>query len=275
MILGGAVAFLLKPTYTATAVIMPPQAPQSSLSSLMGQLGSLASLGGGAGGLLKNPSDLYVGILGSRTIADRAIQQFHLQERWKARTMVAARKALAGHVQFEAGKDGMIQISASEHDPRFASDLANFFVDALYRTNSTLAVSEASQRRLFFQQQLDEEKAALNNAEEDLKATEQRTGFLTLTGQTELVVRNIAQMRAQISAREVELQALRAYDTDENPDVIRVQQELSTMRGQLGQLESSQKHLLPGDTEVAANQVPGESLEYARKLREVKYHDPA
>ncbi len=106
MVLGGAAGFLIKPTYTATAVIMPPQAPQSSLSSLMGQLGSLASLGGGAGGLLKNPSDLYVGILGSRTIADRAIQQFHLQDRWKARTMVAARKALAGHVQFESSTAG-------------------------------------------------------------------------------------------------------------------------------------------------------------------------
>ena len=272
MVLGAIIAFSTKPTYTAIATIMPPQAPQSSLSSLMGQLGSLTNLNG-AGGLLKNPSDLYVGVLQSRTIADRAIAHFDLQQRWHARTMVTARKALANHALFESAKNGMIQISVTEHDPGLASNLANFFVDALYEMNSTLAISEASQRRLFFEQQLNDEKRALSAAEEDLKSTEQKTGLLSLAGQTELVVRNIAQMRAQISAYEVKLQALRTYDSEENPDVIRLQQEISTMRAQLVQLQNSPKRLSPGDTDITATQVPGGSLEYARKLREVKYHD--
>lgn len=150
MLLGLVAVLLMKPVYTATATIMPPQAPQSSLSSMLGQLGGLASLGGGASSLLKNPSDLYVGILQSRTISDRAIEQFHLKDLWHAKTMTAARKNLNGHAQFEAAKDGLIQISVKDHDPHLASDLANFFVDSLYKVNSTLAVSEAGQRRLFF-----------------------------------------------------------------------------------------------------------------------------
>ncbi|MGI4758809.1 MAG: GumC family protein [Janthinobacterium lividum] len=271
MLLGTMVAFLMKPTYTATATILPPQAPQSSLSSMLGQLGSLSALSGGASSLLKNPADLYVGILQSRTVANGAIQRFHLQQRWKARTMVAARKALASHAQFESAKDGMIQISVKEQDPAFASDLANFFVDALYHMNSTLAITEAAQRRLFFERQLFEEKSALAAAEEDLKATQQKTGFLTVTGQTELAVRNIAQTRAQISAREVELQSLRTYAAEDNPDVAPVKEALRTLRAQLETLENSQR--AAGSPEIATSQVPESGLVYARKLREVKYHD--
>lgn len=270
---GVTIAFSMKTVYTATATIMPPQPAQSSLASLMGQLGSLSALGGGASSLLKNPADLYVGILQSRTIADAAITQFHLKEHWHEKTMVAARKAVESHSEFESSKDGLIQISVKEHDPKLASDLANFFVDALYRMNSTLAISEASQRRLFFEKQLDEERAALAKAENSLKATQQRTGLITVTGQTELAIRNIAQTRAEISAHQVELQSLRTYASDDNPDVARVQGEIQTLQGQLSRLEDSQGHLVPGDTEIATSQIPAGGLEYTRELREVKYHD--
>jgi tyrosine-protein kinase Etk/Wzc len=272
MLLGGLLAFLMNPTYTAIATILPPTAPQSSLNSLMGQLGSLSALSGG-GSLLKNPADLYVGILQSRTIADQVIDQFHLESLWHFKRRDDTRKALAKQVQFEVGKAGLIEITVKDKAPKQASDLANFYVDALYRMNSSLAITEAGQRRLFYDQQLADEKAALVKAEEDLKSTQLKTGLISLTGQADLAIRNVAQTRAQIASREVELQSLRAYESDENPDVIRLQQELGTLRSQLAALESNQKQLAPGDTQIATDQMPAGSLEYIRKLREVKYHD--
>ncbi len=272
LLLGIVLVLVMKPVYTATATIMPPQAPQSSLSSMLGQLGGLSTLGG-AGGLLKNPSDLYVGILQSRTISDRAIEQFHLRDRWHADSMFAARKVLDGHAQFEAEKNGLIQISVKDNDPRLASDLANFFVDGLYAMNSTLAISEAGQRRIFFERQIDEEKALLTAAEEDLKATQQKTGLLTVPGQTELAIRNVAQTRAQISALQVQLQGARSYATEENPQVQELRSQLGTLQVQLAQEEKGQQSSGGGDTEIAANQVPAGSLDYLRKLRSVKYHE--
>ncbi len=272
-LLGILLCLVLKPTYTATALIMPPQSPQSSLSSLMGQLGSLSGLSGGGGSLLKNPADLYVGILQSRTIADRAILAFHLQDQWRTKSMWATRKKLATQVLIEAGKNGLIQITAKDKSPQQASDLANFFVDALYRMNSTLAISEASQRRVFFDQEVNQEKNALAIAEENLKQTQQKTGLLSLTGQAELAIRSVAQVRADIASKQVALQGLLAYDAEENPAVIRLRQEVQALQGQLATLENNQARLAPGDTQIAANQVPGGSLEYVRKLREVKYHD--
>ena len=275
LLLGTCLAFALRPTFTATATILPPQAPQSSLSSLMGQLGSLSALsgGGGAGSLLKNPADLYVGILQSRTIADQIIEEFHLRTEWHMERQDDVRKKLSTRVQFEAAKDGMIVITAKDKDPQQASALANSFVEALNGINSRLAISEASQRRLFFDQQLAEEKSALATAEEDLKNTQQKTGLLSIGGQAEQAIRSVAQTRAEIASKEVTLQSMRTYGTDSNPEIIQIQQQINTLRGQLTELENNQSKLAPGDTQIAANQVPGGSLEYARKFREVKYHD--
>jgi tyrosine-protein kinase Etk/Wzc len=273
LLIGAAVAFLMKTNFTATATILPPQAPQSTASALMGQLGSLAGLGaGGAGGLLKNPADIYVAMLQSRTIADHIINQFHLESLWKQKKMEDTRKTLKSHAEFEAAKDGLIVITVKDPNPKLASDMANAFVGELYRMNSTLAITEAGQRRLFFDQQLDEEKNALATAENDLRATQEKTGLIELTGQSQMAIRTIAETGAELRSREVELEAMRSYATDQNPDLSRLQSQIDTLRKQLSTLENNQKGMLPGDTQVPAGRVPGEGLEYIRKLREVKYH---
>jgi len=273
VLIGAAIALSMKVTFTATATILPPQAPQSSAAALMGQLGSLAGLGGsGAGSLLKNPADIYVAMLESRTIGDRIINQFHLQSLWKVKKLEDTRKALKSHARFEAAKDGLIVVSVKDTDPRLASDMANAFVQELYRMNSTLAVTEAGQRRVFFNQQLQEERAALTAAENDLRTTQEKTGILELSGQSAMAVRTIAETSAELRSREVELEAMRTYATDQNPDYSRLQTEISTLRQQLTALQNNQKAMGLGDTQVPAGRVPEEGLEYSRKLRELKYH---
>jgi uncharacterized protein involved in exopolysaccharide biosynthesis len=272
LLFGAIVAYLiLKPTFTATATIMPPQQQQSSASSLLGQLGSLAALGGG-GGLLKNPADMYVGMIMSRTVADRMIDRFHLQARYKTKTMDDTRKIFKSQFKVEVAKDGLIEISVKDTDPRRASDIANGLIDALYYLTSHLAITEAAQRRLFFNQQLDEEKTALASAEEDLKKTQEKTGLIQLSGQAEEIIRNVASLRAQIVSREVEMQSLRTYATDQNPDVTRLGHEIDALQQQLNVMENNQRKMQPGDIQVPTGQVPEAGLEYARKLREVTYH---
>jgi tyrosine-protein kinase Etk/Wzc len=269
------ISLLLKPNFTATAVIMPPQQSSSS-SGLLNQLGSLASLGGGASASLglKTPADMYIGILQSRTIADEIISQFKLSATYKTKTMQDARAALKSQSTIESGKDGLIQISVVDHDAQRASDLANAYVAALYSMNSSLAITEAAQRRVFFDQQLEGEKKALTTAEEDLRATQQKTGLIQLSGQALMTIQTIGELRAQISSREVELQSMRDFATDQNPDLIRLNSEISTMRQQLVKLQNDQQSVVqPGNIALPAGRVAEDSLEYGRKLREVKYHE--
>jgi tyrosine-protein kinase Etk/Wzc len=271
LVIGVLISLLLKPDFTSTAVILPPQQQQSSATAVMGQLGSL--LGAGASLGLKNPADMYVGLLESRTIADGIIVKFDLMSVYRTKRMQDARAALAKHAVIEAAKDGLIHLSVKDHSAQRASDIANAYIDELYTMNSTLAISEAAQRRLFFDRQLAEERVALATAEDELKATQQRTGLIQLSGQAESIIRSIAELRAQISSREVQMAAMRIFATDLNPDVEVLRQEISGLQQQLNKLQDDQQHLAPGDTQVPAGKVPEEGLEYLRKLREVKYHE--
>ncbi len=273
-IASGAVSLLLKPKFTALAVILPPQQQQSTASAMAGQLGMMAGMaGGGAANLFKNPGELYVGILESNAIADQLIDGFHLRSVYHKKTLVDTRIALKNHTAIKAEKNGLISISVTDFDAQRASDLANGYVNELHKLNSTLAVTEAAQRRVFFEQELVSEKTALAAAENDLKSTQQKTGIIQVTGQAEAMIRSVAELRADISSREVELQSMKTYATDENPEAIRISREISSMREQLAKLENNQSTQQPGDISVPTGRVPEAALEYSRKLREVRYHE--
>lgn len=275
-LLGILVALWLKPIYTGEAIILPPQQAQSSLGSLLGStLGSLVSLGGGGGAssLLKSPADMYIGILKSQTIADQLINEFNLRQVYHRRTLADTRSALEKHAKFESEKDGLIHISVKDGDPRRAAALANGYIDALYRMNSTLALTDASQRRLFFGEQIEQEKTALNKAEDDLAATELKTGLIQMSGQAAMIIRTIADVQARIAADQVMLKRDLTSATEQNPEVQRLQQEIAALQGQLTQLENNQKKIQPGDISVPAGHLPGEALEYERTLRDVKFHE--
>ena len=273
MAIGLGISLLLKPTFTATAVIMPPQQAQSVAGALLGQLGSLGGLGAASELGLKNPGDMYVGMLQSRVIADDLIDRFHLQRVYRTKLRTDARKVLRGHSEFEAAKNNLIYINVKDHDPKQAAALANGYVDELQKMNSNLAVGQASQRRLFYDQQLTEERKALTAAEDSLKETQEKTGLIQLNGQAEMTIRNIASARAEIAARQVELGVARTYATDQNPSVIRLQQEIASLKAQLAVLEDKQQRMVPGDLQIPGGRVPAVGLEYLRKLRDVRYHE--
>jgi tyrosine-protein kinase Etk/Wzc len=267
-------SFVLKPMYTATATILPPQQSTSVASALMGQLGSLSGGGGLSAGLgLKSPADMYIGILESRTIADNVIAACNLRERYKTKTLVDAEAALAGHVTFESGKDNLIHLAVKDSDPKKASEIANRYLDQLYDVNSELATGEAAQRKNFYDRRIGEEKQALSDAEEALRNTQQKTGIIQFSGQAASIINAIAQARAELASREVELKSTETFATADNPVVIQLQQEIEALKANLAQLERSQQSIQPGELQIPAGQLPEAALQYERQVRELKYHD--
>ena len=261
---------LLQPNiYTAKTVILPPQQGASTASMLLGQLGGLAGLAGGAAGI-KSPNDLHIGMLKSRTIADVLIKRFDLQTLWEAKTREATRKALEGSTVIASGKDGFITIEYSDKDPQFAATIANAYVEELDRLNSTLAVTEASRKRLFFERQLKGSRANLDAAENALKQTQERTGMIQLEKQGGAIIEAVANVRAQIAAKEVELAAMGAFATPQNPDYRQIQQVIVGLRAQLAKLEANSAG---SDIKVPTGKLPETGLEFLRKTREFKYQE--
>ena len=274
-VLAGVVISLLLPVkYTAVTTILPPQQSSSAGAALMAQLGSLGSVASLAGGSLglKNPNDLQVALMKSRTVEDAMLDRFHLVGLYEAKKRSDARKIFEKVVDIDNGaKSGLISISVTDRDPHRAEEMANGYVEEFKRLTAGLAVTEASQRRLFFEQQLAQSKDNLANAEEDLKRTEQKTGLMQLDSQTRATIELLADLRGQIAAKEVEITGIRSFATGENPELQMAEQQLAGLRAQEqkmgGAAEGATNALIPkGNMQEA-------SIEYVRKLRDVKYYE--
>ena len=238
-IVAATVSLLLPNRYTATASILPPQQSPSLAASMIGQLGALGPMASMAQKDLglKNPNDLYVGILRSRTVEDRLIRRFDLLRVYRDKRMSDARRDLEKSSSIVLGKEGFIAISVEDKDRTRAPQIANAYVDELRTLTQDLAVTEAGQRRLFFERQLELAKNNLADAEQALKETEQRTGLIQLDGQAKAIIESVVKLRAAIAAKEVELHAMRLFSTERNPDVQLGEQQLSGMRAQLALME--------------------------------------
>ncbi len=272
MVVAAICVTLLPNTFKAEAVILPPQQAQSSLAAFSaGMLGGIAGPSIAAQLGLKDPADLYIGILKSRSISEQVASRFHLKEKYHLKFISDTRSALMKHVAISKSKESFIVISVEDRDPRLASELANAFVDELYKQNSRLAITDAAHRRMFFDQALSNEKSAMNEAELDLKNSQMKTGLIVPSGQTESLVRAAAELRAEISSRQIALQSMRSYATDQNSQVQLIQQEIAAARAQLSQLETSNRS--DSDFELSARKLPEASLEYLRRMRNLKYHE--
>ena len=251
------ISFTIAPTFTATTKFMPPQQQQSGAAAMLSSLGALGGLAGAASGL-KNPADQYVAFMKSRSLQDALIDRFKLMERYESKLKTDARTTLDGASKISSGKDGLITIDVDDKDPVFAAQLANAYVEELGHLLSRLAVTEAQQRRVFFEKQLTNAKDNLVKAEQALGASGINSSVLKSTG---AAVEAVARLRAQITGQEIKLASMRGYLNESAPEFKQAQTELSAMRGQLGRAERS---------EPATG---GANSDYIAKFRNFKYYE--
>jgi len=274
-ILAVIIVLLIPSEYTATTIVMPPGQNSSVSSALLGQLGgsgALASVAGASLGI-KNPGEIYVSLFRSRTVEDSVIQRFGLMARYGSKRPSNTRTAFEAHSKVLLGaKDGLITISVRDRDPEKAAEIANGYIEEFRKLSANLAITEASQRRAFFQQQLLEAKENLSAAEEALKGTEQSTGVFQIDSQTRALIESAAAIRAQIVAKEVQIQGMRTYATEDNPEIFQANQQLAALQGQLARLAGANQDS-GSSLIVPKGKVPEAGMEYIRKLRDVKYYD--
>ena len=268
MVIAGVFSLFITPTYQAETKILPPQNASSSMSSLMAsQMGIPASVLG-----VKTTNDLYLALLKTHNVSDYVIDRFNLMMVYRKTSREATRQALnASLVVGDDKKSGIIIIGFQSRNPQQAADIANAYVEGLQKLNNNLAVTEAGQRRLFFEEQLKNAKESLIKSEEDLKYFQQRTGTIKIDDEAKAVIGTVAEMRAKISAKEVQLRVMRGYATPENPDLQRLQDETTALKDQLRQMESKDRS---GDDSVSTvGKMSSLGTEYIRRTREFRYNE--
>jgi len=252
------ISFLIPPTYTAKTQFLPPQQQQSAAAGLLQSLGSLGGLAGAAAGI-KNPADQYIAYMKSNAVKDALIDRFKLMERYSAKLRIDARTALEGKVRIASGKDGLISVEVDDKDPKFAADVANAYVEELRSVLARLAVTEAQQRRLFFEKQLVKAKDNLTAAEQALKVT--GISDSVLKSNPASAVAGVAALKAQITAQEVKVGAMRGYLAETAPDFRQAMTELANLRAQLAKQDKAEDGNGAGQGD------------YISRYRDFKYHE--
>ena len=274
LLAGVAISLLLPVRYTATTRIMTPQPTPSANLILANQLNksgldSLSSLGGAAGLGFKNPNVIYIALLSSRSIADDILQHFGLVSEYHSKNMTSARKALAANTRIVSESSGLIAISVTDSDRNRAAEISNAYTQGLRTLTKTLAVTEASQRRIYYEDQLKHAKDELVKAEFALQQVQRKKGVVLPEAQAKAVIEGLASLQAQVAAKEVELQALRSYSTERNPNVQIVESELDSLRAQARLKEQTGPS---GSSSVLGLQdVAGGGLEFLDAEHELQY----
>ena len=250
------IASLMTPVFTATTSFLPPQQAQSAVVSALSSLGPLASLAGGGGGT-RNPGDQYIALMQSATVSNRIVEQFDLMAAYKAELKTDARRELESRVRMSVGKkDGLLVLEVDDNDPKRAAAIANRYVDELRLLTARLDVTEAQQRRTFFAKQLERARDGLTKAQQAL----QTSGFNpnTLRAEPKAAADVYAKLRAEVTATEIRLQALRQTLADTTPEVQRELATLGTLRGQL---------------QVAERPSDANGPDYIGRYREFRYQE--
>lgn len=262
LVLGGVLgvcgSFLITPTFRSATTFLPPQQQQSGAAAALASLGALGSLAGG-GGAIRSPAEQYLALMQSVSATDRIVDRFKLQQVYKKKYRDATRLELLKNTVMAIGKkDGLITVTVEDEDPRRAADIANQYVAELHHLTAVLAISEAQQRRAFFEKQLQESKTRLTAAQIDL----QGSGFTAgaLKAEPKAAADAYARLKAELTTAEVRLQTLRGSLSDSAPQVLQESAAVGALREQLAKLERT----------TAPDQG---SPDYIGKYREFKYQE--
>jgi len=249
--------YFVAPTFTAHTRFLPPQQQQSAAASALASLGALSGLAGSSTSL-RSPADQYVALMQSDTVADRIIDQFKLMQVYEEKFRSDARRALGKHVRISVGKkDGLITVEVDDEDPAQAAAIANQHVEELRRLTSQLALTEAQQRRMFFETELRQTRDRLTEAQQALQASGFNPG--ALKAEPRAAAEGYARLKAEAAAAEVRLQTLRKSLADSAPEVQQQQATLAALVRQLAKAEES-------------TQASG-GADYVTKYREFKFQE--
>ncbi len=270
------VSLLLPKVYRSTAAILPPADARegSGLGNLMANV-PMAQLASPFTGSFGGPStsDLFMGMLKSRAMADEVIQKFDLKRRFECKTFEATRKRLESDTQIKLSKEKLITITVDAESPQLAADIANHYFAHLDKLNRTVNVTKAVQARLFLEKRLQETKESLTKAEEKLRDFQAKNRAVSLDAQSKAMIDAGASLQAQITASEVQLQVMKGYLSEDNPELMRLKGTVGGLRSHLNRLESGGSQAPTTAKRASLDKVPALLLDYGRLMRDLKVQE--
>lgn len=268
-ILAAIVSLVLPKKYTSTGKLLPPLLSGESM-----EISGISSMLAGAGlpvGMGATPSDLFSALLKSRTVLDSVIERCELKGYYKKKTMVETREYLIKVTRIEVSPEGIISISVIDKDPNMAAKISSSYIKHLDKLNRETSMTVGKRNRLFLEERLKEVKDDLEMVEDSVKKFQERHHIVSLPDELEQAVSIMSDLLARKITKEIELGMIRMYATEENPEVIKINKEISLIEKQLKDIgyEPDPKKFGVGFS-VPLKDVPEISLTLARLMRDVE-----
>jgi len=222
--------------------------------------------------------DLLVGVLKSRTIAQAIVERFGLQARYRASYPDDAVRQLRDLTTIATSREGVISVKVEDRDPATAAAIANYYIELLDQQIARYGTGEASRQRMFLTGQLARARVDLDAAEQSLRRFQEQNRAIVLQDQTKGAIEAAARLKGEIMAAEVQLQVMRNFATEANPEIVALRRRIDEMNRQYAQMQFGERSVpdgraQKGDFMVPFARVPELGLELVKLAREVKIQE--
>ncbi len=278
-----AVSKLMPKFYESTAtVVAPKEGGGNSLLSGLAAYGLIQQVPGLSIPTLPSftPNrDLLVGVLKSRTIGQAIVDKFGLRARYRARYLDDAITELKNATTISVSREGVISVRVEDRDPTLAAAMANHYVELLDQFVGQYGTGEAGRQKTFLTGQLARARVDLDSAEQALRRFQEQNRAIVLQEQTKGAIEAAARLKGEIMAAQVQLQVMRNFATDANPEIIAIRRRIEEMNRQLAQMQYGEAPARQadgrdrGDFTVPFARVPVVGLELVRMTRDVKIQE--
>lgn len=250
-VLSTVVAFLLPKHFKSTArLVVPDNQTGSNLSGLLNR----ASAGGPDLGLdpssllgLKTPAAFYAAVLQSRTVQDRLVDKFDLRAHYRKKYYEDARKKLARNTEVtEEKKSGVITLSVTDWDARFAAMLARSYIEEMNRAAVDLNVSGAHLEREFVEGRLNQARLEMDRASMELSQFSSKHSVMDPQQQGRTMLDAAADLQGQLIGSEAELKGLEQIYSQDNVRVRKLKAQVAEMQSELKKMVGN--YTAPGAT---------------------------
>ena len=283
-------AFLIPSSYESRVQLMPPDSNSGGMLALLaglgGQGGGGSSLGGQSGGLASIASDLlgmkstgalFIGVLQSRSVQDRIVDQFDLKRVYHTGFEINAEKKLAKNTEIsEDRKSGIITLTVTDHDPKRAAQIAGGYVNQLNTMMAGLNTSSAHRERVFLEERLRDVSKEMELAEQDFSQFSSKNTTIDVSAQARAMLESSAMLQGQLVASQSELEGLKQIFTENNVRVRSTEARISELREQIQKM-AGQSGTQASDSTAASDspypsvrQLPILGVGYADRYRRLK-----
>jgi capsule polysaccharide export protein KpsE/RkpR len=284
MVASTLVSFLIPARYESTARLMPPDNPSTSglamaAAAMSGNVSGLGSIASDVLGL-KSTSDIFVGILTSRTAQDKLIQQFDLKKLYWDRRMEDARNDLAEHTAISVDrKSQIISVTVTDRSPQRAAAMSQAYVEELNHLVAELSTSSARRERIFLEERLKAVNKDLVSAEKEFSQFASKNTAIDIKEQGIAMVGAAATLQGQLIGAQSEYEGLRQIYSDNNVRVRTVRARIDELRSQLEKLGGKDESTTavsakPNDSMYPSiRKLPLLGVEYADLYRRTKIQE--